>query len=80
MESSVQQWGNSLAIRIPKHLANEIRLTKGSKVELTVTQNNLVISPSKRPRYALEELVAGITPESLHEEIPTGPPVGNEVW
>lgn len=27
-----------------------------------------------------KEMIAGITPETVHEEITTGPPVGNEVW
>lgn len=26
------------------------------------------------------ETIAAITPETVHEEITTGPPVGNEVW
>ena len=80
MKSSVQQWGNSPAIRIPKHMAKEMSLKKGTPVELRLSEQNLVVSPAKCPRYTLEELLAGITPENLHEEIPTGPPVGNEVW
>ena len=26
------------------------------------------------------ETIAGIAPETLHDEISTGPPVGNEIW
>lgn len=28
----------------------------------------------------LEEMVEKITPETLHDEVDWGPPVGNEVW
>jgi antitoxin component of MazEF toxin-antitoxin module len=31
-------------------------------------------------KYTLAQLVAGITPENRHAEIPTGPPVGGEQW
>jgi antitoxin component of MazEF toxin-antitoxin module len=33
-----------------------------------------------RPRkYTLQQLLAGVTPENLHPEFDTGPPVGREV-
>jgi len=38
------------------------------------------VGPASRPKYTLEELLAGITVENRHEEISTGPPVGEEVW
>jgi antitoxin component of MazEF toxin-antitoxin module len=31
-------------------------------------------------KYSLAQLVAGITKENRHAEIPTGRPVGGEVW
>lgn len=34
----------------------------------------------KLPRLKLEDLVAQVTEENAHEEIPTGSAVGNEVW
>ena len=34
----------------------------------------------KLPRLKLEDLVAEVTEENTHGEVPTGPAVGNEVW
>jgi hypothetical protein len=34
----------------------------------------------KLPRLKLADLVAQVTEENAHEEISTGPAVGNEVW
>lgn len=34
----------------------------------------------QRKKYSLTELFAKITPESLHAEVDTGPPVGREEW
>ena len=80
MLAEVKKWGNSRAIRIPKQLALEAGIDFGSQVELILENGHLRIAPVKRPRYTLEELVAGITPENRHEEWDTGPPVGKEIW
>lgn len=80
MLAEVQKWGNSLAIRIPKEMALEIGLDFESKIELVLEKGELRIVSVKKPRYTLEELVAGIKPENQHEEWDTGPPVGKEIW
>jgi hypothetical protein len=36
--------------------------------------------PLKRPDYTLKDLLDQVTENSSHDEIDTGPPVGNEVW
>ena len=80
MRTSVQKWGNSLAIRIPKPLAEETRLEQGVQVDLTAERGRLVAVPLRPPRYTLDRLLAGITPRNRHKEIPTGHPVGREPW
>ncbi len=80
MRAEVKKWGNSLALRIPKALAEEVGLESGSRVELIAENGRLHVISVKRPRYTLEELVAQITPENRHGEWDTGPPVGKEVW
>ena len=78
----VQMWGNSLSVRIPKALAEELRLRPNSEVELSLESSKLVIRPvaRSRPVYDLDELVSQITPENVHGETDWGPPVGKEVW
>lgn len=80
MTSKIQRWGNSLGLRILKSIAKELRLRPGSRVEMAVKDGRLVISPASRPRYTLEELVAGIRPEHLHGEVTWGKSRGREVW
>lgn len=36
--------------------------------------------PSTEPHYSLDELLAELTPETLHSELDWGAPVGREVW
>jgi antitoxin MazE len=80
MVGNVAKWGNSLAVRIPQHLAKEIGLSDGAEVEIVAIDGNLTIKPRRQKQYSLEELIAGITPENLHAEIDTGVSVGEEIW
>jgi antitoxin MazE len=78
VKSKVQKWGNSLAVRIPKPLADEIGLHPDSEVELSVHEGCLVLKAT-RPHYRLEDLVKGITAKNRHPEIDFGPPQGREI-
>lgn len=80
MESRVQKWGNSLAVRIPKPLASEVGLGEGAPVELRVSHGSLVITPAERPVYRLADLLAGVRRSNLHAEVSTGLREGEEVW
>jgi antitoxin MazE len=80
MQTRVQKWGNSLALRIPKTFADEIAIAFDSPVEVSIVDGKLIVIPIEEPEITLEELLAGITPENLHDEIRTGTAVGNEVW
>lgn len=80
MRTSVQKWGNSLAIRIPKPLAEDTRLQQGVEVELTVERGRLVAVPLHPPRHSLDALLAGVTPRNRHREIDPGSPIGRELW
>ena len=81
MEATIQQWGDSLALRIPKALAKQTSVKRGTTVDVTVEDGQMVIKPKRRQRkYSLEKLVAQITPKNRHAETDWGPPVGKEVW
>ena len=80
MKARIVKWGNSLALRIPKPFADEVRLAEDSAVDMSVRDGNLVIVPVVEPELTLEELVSRITPENRHGETETGTAVGNEVW
>jgi antitoxin MazE len=80
MVGNVAKWGNSLAVRIPQHLAKEIGLIDGAEVDLVAIDGNLTIKPTKQKQYSLNELIARITPENRHAEIDTGVSVGEEIW
>jgi antitoxin MazE len=77
---SVQKWGNSLTLRIPKAFARGAQLENDSLVEITIVDGRIIITPVQAPRWTLEELLAGINKKNIHHEVDTGSTVGNEVW
>ena len=80
METRVQKWGNSLAVRIPKPIAAQLGLANHSSVKFSLRGTELVITPVKRPNLKLSDLLAGVTEDNLHGEIDTGATVGKEAW
>ena len=80
MKTTVQKWGNSYAVRIPKHLVKEVGLEYRADVELTLEDGKLVIQPAKEESITLEELLAEVTKKNLHTAEDTGAPAGKEAW
>ena len=77
MKTHVQRWGNSLGIRIPRILAQQLGLTDGVVVDMDTHDDALVI---RRDNATLEELLANVHPDQLHEEISFGEQAGQEEW
>ena len=75
----VAKWGNRLAARIPKAVAEQARLQEGDAVSVEVVDGHFELRSAERIP-TLEELVAQITPENRHGEIDWGPAVGKEIW
>ncbi len=71
MNATIQKWGNSLALRIPRAVARDTQLQNGSVVNLAVRKGTVVIEPVKKSKYRLDELLKGV---SKH---PAGRPPGS---
>jgi antitoxin MazE len=68
--------GNSLAIRVPKRVAEEAGLREKDAVEIEVRKGTLLVRPHLRRAYRLEDLLKRITPRNVHEEVDFREPVG----
>ncbi len=79
MRSSVARWGNSLAVRLPKGIADSAEIGEGTEIELECKDGEIVLRRAK-PKYAIKDLMARFKPEHRHEETDWGPPVGQEIW
>lgn len=80
MKGQIQKWGNSLAVRIPKGIAEEAGLGQATPVDIHVSEGQIVITPLRPARYQLDELLARIQPDQLHAETDWGEVQGWEEW
>ena len=78
MQTKIQKWGNSLAVRIPKPFVKEARLAYGTSVDLSVDDGKIVIDPHAEPVYRLDDLLKGVNRRNLHAEVDTGAAIGRE--
>ena len=77
MQASIARWGNSLAVRIPKPVADALALSDGTRVDLAVENGRLVVRPTA-PSFDLTSLLDRITPDNLPDEAFDDAPVGAE--
>lgn len=79
MPVALKMWGNSVAVRIPATLMEAAQLRVGDAVELREEGGRLIIEPVRPARFALADLLEGITDENLHAPVEFGRPLGKEV-
>ena len=80
MNTTIQKWGNSLALRIPQSVARDIRLHQGSVVDMMLVAGKIVVKPRRQRRYALAQLLRGLTKRNRHAAFDWGGRVGQEAW
>lgn len=79
MKAQMVKWGNSLAVRIPKPVAEEAKLKKGDSLEIKAAADGHLELHRVTKLPTLAQLVSQITPENRYSEISTGAEVGREV-
>ena len=80
MDTMVQKWGNSLALRIPRSVAKDSRLHQGSVVDIVLIAGKIVVKPKRQQHYTLAQLLKGVTKRNRHAELDWGGQVGQEAW
>ena len=73
----ISKWGNSLAIRIPKPVAEQWGVDQGTAIEIATSGNRLVL---RKKVYDLAEMLADIGPGNVHDEVDAGSARGVEAW
>ncbi len=74
----ISKWGSSLAVRIPKAIAEEWGVKEGTAIELSQDDQGIRL---KKRKYDLDEMVASMkNADFLHPEFESDGPRGNEIW
>jgi antitoxin MazE len=76
-KAQLAKWGNSLAIRIPRTVAERARMQAGDTVEIEALKDRVELRRLEKVP-TLEDLVAQITPENRSTETATGEDQGKE--
>ena len=76
-KSHVARWGGSLAVRIPKSIAEQWGVHEGSAIEIASRGEQVVM---RKRAYDLTDMLDQVTAENLHPEMSAGPALGNEEW
>ncbi len=74
---NVSKWGGSLAVRIPKPIAEQCGITEGDPIQLVVHGDGILI---RKHNYDLKAMVSQITSSNIHHEQDHGTPLGKEQW
>ncbi|HWI84870.1 MAG TPA: AbrB/MazE/SpoVT family DNA-binding domain-containing protein [Sphingomonas sp.] len=80
MRTNVKQWGNSASIRIPSSIMAAAALRIDQEVDIREEDGRVIIQPIAAASYQLDALLAGMTPDTFHDEVDFGRPVGGEAW
>ena len=79
MVTTIQKWGNSQGIRIPKYLLDAAGWNDDEQLVLIAGKNKIIIEKAVQ-RKNIMELFADFDGEYVPEEIDWGEPKGDEVW
>ena len=76
--SQISAWGNGLALRITKPMANAAGVTDGTPVRVIVKLGKIVIESETEP--TLEQMLAAFDPKRHGGEVIADAPVGVEAF
>ncbi len=81
MQATIQKWGNSQGIRIPKAFLEALGMAENDVVELNRVDDNIVIKKVKKETgLTLDDIFRDYDGKDAAEKFDWGSPVGKEVW
>lgn len=73
----ISKWGSSLAVRIPKAIADQWGVREGSPIEMAPRGDRIVL---RRTPHDLDRMLELMTEDNFHSDQDFGPPQGVEAW
>ena len=81
MTTTIQKWGNSQGVRIPKILLDSVNWSENEKIVIIVNNGKLVIEKAnEHKRKTIKELFENYNGDYEPTEIDWGEPQGEEIW
>ena len=77
---SLQKWGNSSGVRLPKKIIKAAKLKDDQLLKVSLKGQSIVLTPLKAADdFTLKTMLQGVTPANVRSEIDWGPDVGAEI-
>lgn len=80
MQVIVKKWGNSASVRIPARVMAAADISIDQAVDVREENGRIIIEPVRAPEYDLSAMLAEMEPETFHEDVDFGGPIGKEFW
>ena len=80
MYTTIQKWGNSQAVRLPKGILEDAALRENDRVEIKTENGCIIISRVNKKHRTIKERLAVYNGDYRSTEWDTGNPQGKEVW
>lgn len=80
MTTSIQKWGNSQGVRIPKILLDTVNWSEDEEITIVVENGKLIMEKANGKRKNIKDLFENYTEEYIPIEIDWGEPEGKEIW
>jgi antitoxin MazE len=61
METKIQKWGNSNAVRLPRAILSTVNLRENDKVQILLQQDEIIIRKAKKTHKTWAERFEGYT-------------------
>lgn len=79
MTTTIQKWGNSQGIRIPKTILDTVQWKENEKIKIYTQGDKIIIEKLER-RKTIKELFDNYEGNYEPTEFDWGEPVGDEIW
>ncbi len=81
MTTTIQKWGNSQGVRIPKILLDTVKWSENEEIEINAEDGKLIIEKAKEhKRKNIKELFKDYKGDYEPIEIDWGETKGGEIW
>ena len=80
MYATIQKWGNSQAVRLPKGILEEADMHENDQVEIKADNDCIIIKRINKKHLTLKERLAEYDGDYKCSEMDTGEAQGKEVW
>lgn len=83
MNAKLKKWGNSMGVRIPKEILDNLGVKEDWEFEIIEKENSIELKPvyknNLKKKYTMDELLAGMDKNNRPELYDWGPDVGKEI-